>query len=252
MTADSDAPQIELCPLPQADGSCQYTCPTSHTSVLTAVNGPIEVRAKDELPNHATIEVIVKPGIGVGGVRETRISTLLQTTLKSLILTTHHPRSLIQITAQILQCEDNTSIPLLLTPLLNCTILSLLVAGVPMKTTAWSVHLAILPLARQPDSDDDAMLDEGDSSWSGDSEMVKNPGRKLLSRAKSSHTISYSKEGEMMLVESMDCSAGSGGESADKQGWRLDEWFEIMEEAKRICCTEGVEIIRDVLRKRRL
>ncbi|KAJ6258868.1 LOW QUALITY PROTEIN: hypothetical protein Dda_5763 [Drechslerella dactyloides] len=242
------APDIELSPLPQADGSCQYTCPTSRTTVLTAVNGPIEVRAKDEQPNNATVEVIVKPGIGVGGIRETRLSTILQQTLTSLILTSHHPRTLIQITAQILQSEDHTTLSLLLPPLLNCAVFSLLLAGIPLRTTAWTVHLAVVPPPSARHDGDEMQTDEKSTATS----IVRNPNKAALSRASSSHVLAFSKEGEMLLVESLECTDGAGGASADGQGWDLDEWFTIMDEAQKLCCEDGVAVIREVLARQKI
>lgn len=64
-TTLSTPPQIVLNPLPQSDGSCQFK--QGLTRIICSVNGPIEVRARDELPKEATVEVILKPGIGVGG-----------------------------------------------------------------------------------------------------------------------------------------------------------------------------------------
>ncbi|KAK6515077.1 exosome non-catalytic core subunit rrp46 [Arthrobotrys conoides] len=260
MTSSPLTPEISLNPLPQSDGSCQYTCPTSRTTILTSVNGPLEVRPKDELPNHATIEVIVKPGIGVAGVRETRLSSLIHSTLQSLILTNHHPRTLIQIVAQIVQAEDHTSLPLLLTPLLNCTILSLLIAGIPMRTVGWSVHLAVLQDTKKDikgvegqvfklakTGDGDAMETEGDEQI-----VVRNPNSEILSLAKSSHTLTFSKEGDVLLIESLECSQGSGGESADGQGWDITDFLKLAEEGKRICCEEGVEIVREALGDRKV
>ncbi|EPS45180.1 hypothetical protein H072_840 [Dactylellina haptotyla CBS 200.50] len=257
MASASLTPEISLCPLPQSDGSCQYTCPTSRTTILTSVNGPLEVRAKDELPNDATIEVVVKPGVGVGGVRETRLAHILQTTLKSLILTTHHPRTLIQIVAQIVQSEDHTSIPLLLSPLLNCTVLSLLIAGIPMRTTGWSIHLAVLPAGTDipnknrnmivgQETDGEAMQTDGEDV------VVRNPNRAVFAKAKSSHTLTFSKEGEMLLIESLECSEGKGGESADGQGWEIDEWVKVMEIAQKLCCGEGVEVMRNALGEKKV
>ncbi|KAF3927479.1 hypothetical protein ABW21_db0209491 [Orbilia brochopaga] len=240
-------PDIELSVLPQADGSCQYTCPTSRTTVLTAVNGPIEVRAKDEQPNNATVEVIVKPGIGVGGIRETRLSTILQQTLTSIILTAHHPRTLIQITAQVLQAEDHTALSLLLPPLLNCATFSLLLAGVPLRTTAWSVHLVVIP---RTTSDDHEMQTDDNSNKS--STIVRNPNKAQLASAISSHVLAYSKEGETLLIESLDCTDGAGGQSADGQGWDIDEWLSIADEAQRLCCGDGVAVIRDVLARQKI
>ncbi|KAF3191937.1 exosome non-catalytic core subunit rrp46 [Orbilia oligospora] len=266
MTSSPLIPEISLNPLPQSDGSCQYTCPTSRTTILTSVNGPLEVRPKDELPNHATIEVIVKPGIGVAGVRETRLSSLIHSTLQSLILTNHHPRTLIQIVAQIVQAEDHTSLPLLLTPLLNCTILSLLIAGIPMRTVGWSVHLAVLQnnsrgnfktvegqvfkLEEGTGGNDDKM--DTEENEKAVAVVVRNPNSEILGLAKSSHTLTFSKEGEILLIESLECSQGSGGESADGQGWDITDFLKLAEEGKRICCEEGVEIVRDALGDRKV
>ncbi|KAK6355942.1 exosome non-catalytic core subunit rrp46 [Orbilia javanica] len=259
MTSSPLVPEISLNPLPQSDGSCQYTCPTSRTTILTSVNGPLEVRPKDELPNHATIEVIVKPGIGVAGVRETRLSSLIHSTLKSLILTNHHPRTLIQVVAQIVQAEDHTSLPLLLTPLLNCTILSLLIAGIPMRTVGWSVHLAVLqhpPKTVKTAEGQVFRLGRGgeDEMETEESEqiVVRNPNGEILGQAESSHTVTFSKEGEVLLIESMECSQGSGGQSADGQGWDISDFLRLAEEGKRICCEEGVEIIREALADRKV
>jgi exosome complex component RRP46 len=33
---------------------------------VAAVNGPLEVGRRDELPQHAALEVIVRPSVGVG------------------------------------------------------------------------------------------------------------------------------------------------------------------------------------------
>ena len=54
-----------LSPLHRADGSATY----SHNgySVIAAVNGPIEVQRRDELPEEATVDVTVRPAAGVGG-----------------------------------------------------------------------------------------------------------------------------------------------------------------------------------------
>ncbi len=54
-----------LGPLPRADGSATY----SHAgySIACGINGPIEVQRKDELPEQATIDVVVRPAYGAGG-----------------------------------------------------------------------------------------------------------------------------------------------------------------------------------------
>jgi exosome complex component RRP46 len=53
-------------PLHRADGSATYSA--NGYTVLGAVNGPIEVQRRDELPEEAAIEIIVRPASGVGSV----------------------------------------------------------------------------------------------------------------------------------------------------------------------------------------
>lgn len=54
-----------LSTLYRADGSASYT--NNGLSVIASVNGPIEVQRRDELPEEATIDVVVRPASGVGG-----------------------------------------------------------------------------------------------------------------------------------------------------------------------------------------
>ena len=48
-----------------ADGSATYS--QNGYEVIGAVNGPIEVQRRDELPEEAAVDVIVRPAAGVGG-----------------------------------------------------------------------------------------------------------------------------------------------------------------------------------------
>lgn len=50
-------------PLHRADGSATYSA--NGYTVVGAVNGPLEVQRRDELPEDATIEVNIRPAIGV-------------------------------------------------------------------------------------------------------------------------------------------------------------------------------------------
>ena len=54
-----------LSPLRRADGSVSYQC--DGYSVIAAVNGPVEVQRRDELPEEAAIEVALRPATGIGG-----------------------------------------------------------------------------------------------------------------------------------------------------------------------------------------
>lgn len=58
------APTVALTHLNRADGSATYT--HNGYSIIGAVNGPIEVQRRDELPEEAAIEVNVRPAMGVG------------------------------------------------------------------------------------------------------------------------------------------------------------------------------------------
>lgn len=57
-------PGVALSSLSRADGSATYSA--HGYTIIGAVNGPIEVQRRDELPNEATIEVNVRPSSGVG------------------------------------------------------------------------------------------------------------------------------------------------------------------------------------------
>lgn len=53
-----------LSDLHRADGSATFS--QNGYSVIGAVNGPLEVSRRDELPEEAAIEVNVRPASGVG------------------------------------------------------------------------------------------------------------------------------------------------------------------------------------------
>jgi exosome complex component RRP46 len=58
-------PAVILSPLPRADGSATFS--QNGYTITGAVNGPIEVQRRDELPEEAAVDVIVRPAAGVGG-----------------------------------------------------------------------------------------------------------------------------------------------------------------------------------------
>jgi hypothetical protein len=57
-------PSADVSILHRADGSARYSA--AGYTVVAAVNGPIEVTRRDELPQHAALEVNVRPAVGVG------------------------------------------------------------------------------------------------------------------------------------------------------------------------------------------
>ena len=60
-------PEALLSHLHNADGSATYSY--SGYTVIGAVNGPIEAQKRDELPEEAIVDVVVRPAAGVGGMR---------------------------------------------------------------------------------------------------------------------------------------------------------------------------------------
>lgn len=62
----STVPSTMLAPLDRADGSAAYSY--NGFSIIGGVNGPVEVQRRDELPEEAAIDVVVRPVTGVGGI----------------------------------------------------------------------------------------------------------------------------------------------------------------------------------------
>lgn len=123
-------PSATLSILHRADGSATFS--QNGYSVIGAVNGPIEILRRDELPEEAAVDVIVRPAAGVGGTaslywsrisilpaietdaalgtRERHLESILQSTLRQIILIQNFPRTLIQVTLQITGSPENETI----------------------------------------------------------------------------------------------------------------------------------------------
>ena len=64
--AGSTEPTALLSHLHRADGSATFS--QNGYTIIGSVNGPIEVQRRDELPEEAVVDVIVRPAAGVGGM----------------------------------------------------------------------------------------------------------------------------------------------------------------------------------------
>jgi len=129
--------------LPQADGSAFFS--QGRTQIIASVNGPIEVRPRDELPQEAFVELTVRPSAGVTSVREKFLESRILSALKPIILRSNHPRTLIQVTIQIVQSADeDPNAMMLLSPALNAASLALMDAGVPLKCMLSSTTIALI------------------------------------------------------------------------------------------------------------
>lgn len=196
-------PQITTSSLTRADGSATYT--DDLFSILAAVNGPVEVSRRDELPEEAAIEVNIRPGSGVGGPRERWLETVLHSLLRSVVLVHLHPRTLLQVTLQVVQEPsvkfskgrgDVAVIP----ALANAAFLALVDGGLPLDTTMNAVLVAV--------------------GKSGN--VVAKPAVKDLEDCKSVHAMAFGAHGGMLLDES----TGSFG---------LKTWEEVTDKAMENC-----------------
>ncbi|CAZ85700.1 unnamed protein product [Tuber melanosporum] len=117
-----------------ADGSAQYT--DGPTTLLASINGPIEVKPRDEIPLEAYLEITIRPSAGVTSVREKHLEALLRSAISPLIIRTAYPRTLLQITLQVIQHEQASmayALHTLLTSAIVVVMLALVDAGVPMR-----------------------------------------------------------------------------------------------------------------------
>ncbi|EDU48835.1 conserved hypothetical protein [Pyrenophora tritici-repentis Pt-1C-BFP] len=188
------APVVTLTHLNRADGSATYT--HNGYSIIGAVNGPIEVQRRDELPEEAAIEVNVRPAMGVGSPRERHLETLVHNTLRSIILTQSIPRTLVQSLT-------------LLPHLLHTSLLALLSASIPLRTTLTSVIIA------QPAS----------PSTNSFPPLLSPTANELL-RAKpirAVHVFAFSGNRKMLMSE-------------NDGRFSYEEWAEACEMAETACC----------------
>ncbi|KAM0703710.1 hypothetical protein Q7P35_009649 [Cladosporium inversicolor] len=176
-------PQITTSTLSRADGSATYT--DSLFSVLAAVNGPVEVSRRDELPEEATIEVNIRPGSGVGGPRERWLESVLHSLLRSIVLVHLHPRTLVQVTLQVVRepgikfTKGRGEVAILPT-LANAAFLALVDGGLPLETTMNAALVAV--------------------NKSG--ALVAGPSAKDLETCESVHAMAFGAQGGMLLDES--------------------------------------------------
>ncbi|KAG0301064.1 Exosome component 5 [Linnemannia gamsii] len=110
--------------LNRADGSAQFDF----------VVGPAEVKLRDEKLDKATLEVVVRPLVGLPGIKDKAREQAIRETLEPLVLSGLHPRTGIQIVVQTM--KDDGSI---LATAFNATILALLDAGIPLKSILGAV-----------------------------------------------------------------------------------------------------------------
>ncbi|KAK6203095.1 ribosomal protein S5 domain 2-type protein [Scheffersomyces amazonensis] len=85
--------------LDNSDGSAELT--TSDVKLIVSITGPIEPKPRQELPNVASLEIVVRPAVGLSTTREKVLEDKLRGMLQAVIVRHLYPRQLIQIIVQI-------------------------------------------------------------------------------------------------------------------------------------------------------
>ncbi|XP_053123092.1 exosome complex component RRP46 isoform X2 [Hemicordylus capensis] len=105
---------------------------------MAGVYGPTEVKVSKEIYDKATLEVLLRPKVGLPGVFERSREQMIKKTCEAVILGTLHPRSSITVVLQVI-----TSAGSLLSSCLNATCMSLMDAGLPMSSLFCGVTCAL-------------------------------------------------------------------------------------------------------------
>lgn len=74
---------------------------------MVSVLGPVEVPLRDEKMDEATVEVVVRPSMGVPATKEKLMEQTLRRAIEPVILGGMMPRTLIQIVVQILKDDGS-------------------------------------------------------------------------------------------------------------------------------------------------
>ncbi|SCW01864.1 LAFE_0E08966g1_1 [Lachancea fermentati] len=160
--------EAQVSVLDQVDGSAQVTCGT--TSVICSVTGPIEPKARQELPSQLALEVVVRPSKGVPNTREKLMEDQIRGVLTPVLVRYLYPRQLCQVCFQILESgepEQEHSVKEL-NCCINAAYLALIDAGIALKSSFSSVCMAVLPQS---------------------SEIVVNPVTQQLQQSNSTHLV---------------------------------------------------------------
>jgi len=130
-------PQIELRPLLRADGSARFKL--GRSSAVAAVYGPREPKSRArEVFDRATLEVIVRPRVGIPGPTEKQLEGHLLRQLDHIVLHQEYPRTQITIVLQISSTDGSIG-----AVAGNAAFLALLDAGVAMRATSLSVAVGV-------------------------------------------------------------------------------------------------------------
>lgn len=204
--------------LTNVDGSSEFEC--RDTRVVCAVTGPVEPKARQELPTRLALEVVVRPAKGVPNTREKLLEDRLRAVLTPLIVCSKYPRQLCQITCQILEAgeEEDEFSQKELSCCINAAFLALIDAQLSLHSFSSCVSLAVLK-------------DSG--------ELVLNPSGDQLRVSQSAHTLALElkdgseKVSNVLLLDS----------TGDFTEAELLNVLQVGEQA----CLDQAQVIRDLL-----
>lgn len=138
--------------LRNSDGSSEWRVETEtlpDIRLISSVNGPLEVKYRDELPTQASVELIIRPATGLPTFREVWLQDRVFKCIDAIMLRDAIPRSLVQVVIQVLEGRDLWRE---LSGCINVLSLALVSAGIPLKAlvaavTVWTddVHASERP-----------------------------------------------------------------------------------------------------------
>lgn len=173
--------------LDNSDGSCEYA--TNGNKVITSVTGPIEAKARQELPQTVSLEVVVRPATGLSNTREKLLEEKIRNLLQNIIVGFKYPRQTIQVIVQFLisdgQQEHLEFTALELNMAVNSVFYALVDAGVAMYKSFVSTVVAVPTEKGSP--------------------LVFDPTMKQILASKSHHVVAFALELEdckLVLLES--------------------------------------------------
>jgi len=130
-------PQAELRPLLRADGSARFKL--GRSAVVAAVYGPREPKSRArEIFDRATLDVLVRPRVGMPGPEERQLEGHLQRQFEHIVILEQYPRTQITVILQV--CSADGAVGAVAG---NAAFLALLDAGVAMRATALSVSVGV-------------------------------------------------------------------------------------------------------------
>ena len=189
-----DPPQAFLHTLASADGSATYIAPNGGFKIVAGVNYPVEVPYRsDEVSESTFLEVNLRPHNGVSMVKERHVEDLIKRTIQTIVLGEETPRTMLQITLQVVSVETDETLPGgvkgggqgetyldILASSINAAVLGCLDAGVQMRAVAGAALVAIGP----------------------DQQLVVNPNVHQRKMSNSLHVFCFNSEGKVLLMES--------------------------------------------------